>query len=109
MKKITLLEAKSLLLKNDNFHILTHRYPDGDTLGCAFALCYALRDMGKKANVIINGKLPSKFSYLAFANINNQPMQLHPIFFSSIYLNQFVFNTFSCIKVGNCSQNPLNI
>ena len=65
MKKITLLEAKSLLLKNDNFHILTHRYPDGDTLGCAFALCYALRDMGKKANVIINGKLPSKFTYLA--------------------------------------------
>ncbi len=65
MAKITLLEAKSLLLKNDNFHILTHRYPDGDTLGCAFALCYALRSLNKKANVIINGKLPSKFTYLA--------------------------------------------
>ena len=65
MKKITLLEAAKLLSKNDNFHILTHRYPDGDTLGCAYALCYALRDMGKKANVIVNGKLPSKFTYLA--------------------------------------------
>lgn len=65
MKKITLLDASILLLSNDNFHILTHRYPDGDTLGCAFALCYALRSIGKKANVIINGNLPSKFTYLA--------------------------------------------
>lgn len=65
MKKISLSEASKLLLNNDNFHILTHRYPDGDTLGCAYALCYALRGMGKKANVIISGNLPSKFSYLA--------------------------------------------
>lgn len=65
MKKITLSEASALLLRNDNFHILTHRYPDGDTLGCAFALCYALRSIGKKANVVVNGNLPSKFTYLA--------------------------------------------
>ncbi len=65
MKKITLSEASRLLLNNDNFHILTHRYPDGDTLGCAYALCYALRGLGKKANVKINGNLPSKFTYLA--------------------------------------------
>ena len=65
MRMITLSEAATLLTENDNFHILTHRYPDGDTLGSAFALCYALRSMGKKANVKINGKLPSKFTYLA--------------------------------------------
>ncbi len=65
MKKITLSEASVLLLSNNNFHILTHRYPDGDTLGSAFALCYALRSIGKKANVIVNGNLPSKFTYLA--------------------------------------------
>lgn len=65
MKKITLTEASRLLKNNDKFHILTHRYPDGDTLGSAFALCYALRALGKKANVIVNGNLPSKFSYLA--------------------------------------------
>lgn len=65
MRMITLSEAATLLTENDNFHILTHRYPDGDTLGSAFALCYALRGMGKKANVKINGKLPSKFTYLA--------------------------------------------
>ena len=61
---ITLSEAATLLSENDNFHILTHRYPDGDTLGCAFALCYALRSLGKKANIKVAPKVPSKFSYL---------------------------------------------
>lgn len=64
MRMITLSEAATLLAENDNFHILTHRYPDGDTLGCAFALCYALRSLGKKANVKVAPKVPSKFSYL---------------------------------------------
>lgn len=65
MRKISLSEAVSLLLENDCFKILTHTYPDGDTLGCAFALCKALRKLGKKANIAIDGNLPSKFSYLA--------------------------------------------
>lgn len=65
MRMITLSEAATLLLENDNYHILTHRYPDGDTLGCGFALCYALRTLGKNANVKVCGNVPSKFSYLA--------------------------------------------
>lgn len=65
MRKISLSETVSLLLENDNYKILTHSYPDGDTLGCGFALCKALRKLGKKANVAIDGKLPSKFEYLA--------------------------------------------
>lgn len=64
MRMITLSEAATLLAENDNIDILTHRYPDGDTLGCAFALCYALRSIGKKANVKVMPKVPTKFSYL---------------------------------------------
>lgn len=51
------------LLDTDYSVILTHRYPDGDTLGSAFALCRALRQLGKRSRVIINGKLDKKFSY----------------------------------------------
>ncbi|MBQ3417100.1 MAG: bifunctional oligoribonuclease/PAP phosphatase NrnA [Ruminococcus sp.] len=65
MRQITLDEAASLLKEHDKFRLLTHSYPDGDTLGCAFALCFALRKMGKLCNIAIDGKLPSKFSYLA--------------------------------------------
>ena len=65
MRQITLDEAASLLKEHDRFRLLTHSYPDGDTLGCAFALCFALRKMGKQCNVAIDGRLPSKFTYLA--------------------------------------------
>ena len=64
MRRITLSEVCSLLKENNNFHILTHNYPDGDTLGSGFALCCALRKLGKKANVIVDGNFPSKFTYL---------------------------------------------
>ncbi len=48
----------------DNVSILTHRNPDGDTLGCGFALCEFLRAMGKKANVLNNDELPARYSFL---------------------------------------------
>lgn len=65
MRMITLDEVVELLKENDNYKILTHSYPDGDTLGCAYALAFALRKLGKHANVAVNGALPSKFGYLA--------------------------------------------
>ena len=64
MKQITLNKAASLLKEHDNFKILTHSYPDGDCLGSGYALAFILRKMGKKANVAVDGNLPSKFTYL---------------------------------------------
>lgn len=62
----SLNEIAQFLKNTDNSVILTHRYPDGDTLGSAFALCRALRAMGKKSRVIVNSdKLAKKFEYLA--------------------------------------------
>ena len=37
------------LLAMEDVLILTHRRPDGDTIGCAGALCLALRQLGKTA------------------------------------------------------------
>ena len=47
-------EAAALLERNDNILILTHRRPDGDTIGCGAALCLALRQLGKTAWVLPN-------------------------------------------------------
>ena len=44
--------------------ILTHRSPDGDTLGSAFALCRILRKMGKRAQVLYDGVLYERFEFL---------------------------------------------
>ncbi len=51
---MTLRETVSFLKANDNFIILTHRRPDGDTVGSAAALCRALREVGKRAYLSFN-------------------------------------------------------
>ena len=42
------------LLAMEDVLILTHRRPDGDTIGCACALCLALRQLGKTAWALPN-------------------------------------------------------
>ena len=39
--RIDVNQCAQLLKDNDNILILTHAHPDGDTLGCGFALCRA--------------------------------------------------------------------
>ncbi len=57
-------KAVKLLLERDNFEILTHVYPDGDTLGSGFGLCLALQQLGKNARVIYTN-LPKDFVFLS--------------------------------------------
>ena len=47
-------DAARWLLSHDNFCILTHVRPDGDTMGSASALCVGLRQMGKTAHLLHN-------------------------------------------------------
>ncbi len=47
-----LLSAEGFFQENDGFCILTHRSPDGDTIGSAAALCRGLRGLGKRAHVL---------------------------------------------------------
>ncbi|MCI9466988.1 MAG: phosphoesterase RecJ domain-containing protein [Ruminiclostridium sp.] len=47
-------EAAALLGGLEDVLILTHRRPDGDTIGCAVALCLALRQLGKASYVLPN-------------------------------------------------------
>lgn len=63
-KKINLKKTADTLKRADNILILTHKSPDGDTLGSAFALCRALIKTGKKAKVICGEPFPGKFAYL---------------------------------------------
>ena len=51
---LTVQETAALLKTFDNVLILTHVRPDGDTVGCAAALCAALRALGKTAYLLPN-------------------------------------------------------
>ncbi len=64
MKNLNRAEAAGFFLVNDNFSILTHRRPDGDTIGSAAALCLGLRKLGKNAWVLENPEVTDRFGWL---------------------------------------------
>lgn len=57
MRGLTVQEAAARLRSMDNILILTHVRPDGDTVGCAAALCAGLRALGKTAYLLPNPEL----------------------------------------------------
>lgn len=60
---ITLESAAKTLLSKDKILILTHRSPDGDTIGSGYALAMALRKLGKNVKVDCTDPFPEKYSY----------------------------------------------
>lgn len=64
INNITLEQISELLLKNDNYLILCHKRPDGDTLGSALALENALKSAGKTAHIACVHKIPSNTRFL---------------------------------------------
>ncbi len=62
-KILSLAELCEFITERDNYLILTHASPDGDTLGSAYALKRGLSKLGKKAKVICPDKIPSKYNY----------------------------------------------
>lgn len=55
-------EAAALLQRQDQILIITHKRPDGDTIGCAVGLCAALRGIGKTAWLLYNRDATSLFT-----------------------------------------------
>ena len=64
MKKLTRPETAAFLAEHDRYAIVTHRRPDGDTLGCAAALCRGLRKLGKTAHILENPEISDRFRWL---------------------------------------------
>lgn len=64
MKILTRNECAQYLLSHDNYCILSHRRPDGDTLGSTAALCLGLRQLGKTAHVLHNPETTERFQWL---------------------------------------------
>ena len=64
MTSLSRREAARWLGERDNFLILTHRRPDGDTLGSAAVLCRGLRQLGKKAHILPNYEVTEKYLHL---------------------------------------------
>ena len=64
MKELTRIECADWLLGRDHIVLLSHRKPDGDTLGSCAALCRGLRSLGKTAHILENEDLTPLFAPL---------------------------------------------
>jgi len=64
MKNLTRSEVAEILLAHDNYTIVTHRRPDGDTLGSSALLCMGLRQLGKNAHILANHEITPKYVHL---------------------------------------------
>ncbi len=69
--KIEINDIAKILRDNNDFYILTHKSPDGDTLGSAAALCLALQKMDKSAKILCSDEIPGKYGFL-FEHVKNQ-------------------------------------
>ena len=64
MSSLTRNEVAQWLREHDNYLILSHRRPDGDTIGSAAVLCRTLRKLGKNAHVLRNMEVTEKYIHL---------------------------------------------
>ena len=64
MKNLTRSETAGILLSHDNYTIITHRRPDGDTIGSSAVLCMGLRQLGKTAHILENPEITPKYAHL---------------------------------------------
>ena len=73
---MTISETSDWLKARDSFLILTHRRPDGDTIGCAGALAQGLRESGKTVYVLNNPEVTPR--YLRFVKDYFAPDEYDP-------------------------------
>ena len=64
MAILTISETAEFLSRHDHYTILTHRRPDGDTLGSAATLCRGLRQLGKTAHILENDEVTPLYAPL---------------------------------------------
>ena len=83
--KIDVQQAAEFLRSNDDYLILMHASPDGDTLGCGFALCGALQRLGKHAKAVCPEEIPHRFDYL----------------FAAAEIQEFEPKTIVCVDVAD--------
>ncbi len=63
---------------NDDFLLIAHTSPDGDTLGCVLALCEAMRGMGKRVQVVCEQTVPRIYRFLPGSQRVLLPQQARP-------------------------------
>jgi bifunctional oligoribonuclease and PAP phosphatase NrnA len=68
--------------ERDNFLIITHRRPDGDTLGCAAGLAQGLLEAGKAAFILFNPEATAR--YMPYVQKHWAPVEFIPSYIIAV-------------------------
>jgi phosphoesterase RecJ-like protein len=79
---MTIRDTARWFLSHDHLLILTHRRPDGDTLGSAAGLVQGLRDAGKTAYILYNPEVTAR--YLPYVEKYWAPKEYNPAHIISV-------------------------
>jgi len=60
---LTVQQAAQRILEAEDILILSHKNPDGDTIGSASALYHGLTQLGRQAAVLCSDELPARYGY----------------------------------------------
>ena len=63
-RRVSVEETAALLRGADDILLLCHQYPDGDTIGSAYALAMALTSLGKRVRPACSDAIPHKYDYM---------------------------------------------
>jgi phosphoesterase RecJ-like protein len=90
---------KDIIDKGRTFLVTTHVDPDGDAVGSAFALCFALAGLGKDAAVYLQGPVPYRYRSLP------RPAVVHHRLPGGTYDGVFVVDCGSLLRVGDAHES----
>ncbi len=80
-ERIDVHETVSRLLRADDILIISHKNPDGDTLGSAGGLFWALKALGKTTAVFCSDPIHERYNYMELELFRNQ---FKPMFIVSV-------------------------
>jgi len=100
MTELTISECAQWLLDRDRFTILTHRKPDGDTIGSSVGLCLALRKLGKNAHLLENPEVTPLFAPLVEGCTKPDPEEGDTIIAVDVAADTMLPRVFDSLK--NC-------
>ena len=63
--RIDIARAAVLLRENDDILVLCHAHPDGDTLGCGYALMHMLQAICKRFRFESADEIAPKYCFMA--------------------------------------------
>lgn len=92
-------KAIQLIDNSKNVLVVPHTRPDGDACGSATAMCALLKELGKKAEILLLSELPQWYRFL---------FEKEPIFFSKDFTLEKLqeFDLIVLVDVNSASQLP---